>query len=558
MHPDSRSRRRSRRRLLVLLAPVPLVPVLVALPGGAWTPLYLTGALAALAALVLRAVLAPRGRGVWSLLAAGAGVLVAVQAVLLLTSGTSTGALGQALVAHQQQHQVLAVAGLLGYPFLYAGQMMLLRQRVRHLLPSAWLDGVITIAVLTAVLEAFVVPHLQQAAGFTAGLATALAGRVAMDLLMLSFAVANGAMVGWRSDRRLALVAAAFAALLLSDAVAVGRVGAVLVHPALGPLVDAGRLAALVLLAVAAWSRPAPRTEAVAEGWPVLLAPTVALLFSVGLLGTHLRSPLPAPAVVVTLVTILLVGVKVLVIFREVLRLADSREQALSDELTGLANRRALRQRLRGAGTGRGLLPRVAGAPAPRDGLQPRGALLLVDLDRFKDVNDSLGHESGDHLLRQVAERMAAAVPEQALLARLGGDEFAVLLDGADAADAQRAGERLLQALVEPFALGPLSVRVGASAGIATWPFTCPGPGPSPLAAAGPAGRAGGDRDGEGEQPGDGGRGAELLRRADSAMYVAKRGGGGLARYDEASGQAARQRLQRVGELRAGIAAGEL
>ncbi|WP_328291460.1 EAL domain-containing protein [Kineococcus sp. NBC_00420] len=544
--------------LLALLAVVPA--------GRAETSLYLAGMLAALTALAVRVVVVPAGRGVWALLAAGAAVLLGGQALLLDASDGSS----QVLPSAVQEHAVWALAGLGAYPLLYAAQMALLRQRVQRLLPSAWLDGVITTVLLMALAQAFVVPDLQARTGLGTLAASALVGRIALDLLMLSFALANAAMVGWRSDRRLGLVAAAFALLLLADVAGVGRLTGLLVHPLLGnplvgPSVDAARFAALVLLTSASWRRPAPPTQVVAEGWPVLLAPTLALLGSVTLLGVHLRTPLPALAAELSLLTILLIGIKVLVVFREVLRLADSHRLALSDELTGLANRRALLQRLSTLSIDRaGAEHADRRAVVGRSGPQSAGALLVIDLDHFKDVNDSLGHQYGDDLLRQVATRMAAVLPPAALLARLGGDEFAVLVPEVGLGQGERIAERLLQTLGAPFPLGALSAHVGASIGIAVWPFTCLGPGTgSGFGFAPPAEQQG--RDDAGDDSPDGLSddsqhevGAELLRRADAAMYTAKRAGGGTARYDEATGQAARQRLQRVEQLRTGITGGEL
>ncbi|WP_432572359.1 diguanylate cyclase domain-containing protein, partial [Kineococcus sp. SYSU DK005] len=594
--------RRERVSWVLALAPGALLVLLLAPIGtGATAVLYLAAMLTALGAIALRGVLVPAGRAAWLLLAAGAAVLLGVQALLLAGAGGAGGAGGDgaALRGVLQEHPVLAVAGLAGYPLLYAAQLQLLRQRVQRLLPGAWLDRVLIAVLLMALVEVFVLPPLRQASGTGALAASALVGRVALDVLMLSFALANGALTGWRSDRRLVLVAAAFALLLLADTAGLVRTAGLLqtlwpstgsqgaaleVLAVLGALIDTGRFAALLLLAVAAWREPAAVRERTVEGWPVLVAPTLALVLSVGLLCWHLRTPLPGAAAELALVVVLLVGVKVLVVFGEVLRLADSRRQALSDELTGLPNRRALQQRLRTATSGRAGVER--GQDRGPDRGQDRGggrgrastgtSLLLIDLDHFKDVNDSLGHECGDDLLRQVAARMAAVVPPGALLARLGGDEFAVVLaglpgvSGTSGADlragedvaeeaAEEAGEQLLRALSAPFTVGGVSVRVGASIGIAAWPFPCPhlpalarqGCPREPVPGARVHGRSG-------EQESAVAPGAELLRRADAAMYVAKRGGGGLARYDEASGQAARQRLQRVGELRAGIAAGEL
>jgi diguanylate cyclase (GGDEF)-like protein len=121
-------------------------------------------------------------------------------------------------------------------------------------------------------------------------------------------------------------------------------------------------------------------------------------------------------------------------------------------------------------------------------------AVLFVDLDDFKDVNDGLGHDAGDRLLVAVAARLRAALRAEDTVARLGGDEFAVLLEGVDRGVAVAAATRVVAALRAPFALDRRAARVGASVGIA-------------LGADG------------GAEP------AALLRAADAALYRAKAGG---------------------------------
>jgi diguanylate cyclase (GGDEF)-like protein len=165
--------------------------------------------------------------------------------------------------------------------------------------------------------------------------------------------------------------------------------------------------------------------------------------------------------------------------------LADERSklahQAMHDCLTGLPNRILLYDRI----------TRALGA-ARRYGT--RTALLFVDLDGFKAVNDARGHEAGDRLLVEVAARLRCAVRPSDTVARLGGDEFVVLCERLDDADqAFTVADRLLEVLREPLAAGAGTVSISASVGIAF---------PEP-----------------GEQP------DALVGRADGAMYVAKRRG---------------------------------
>jgi diguanylate cyclase (GGDEF)-like protein len=161
---------------------------------------------------------------------------------------------------------------------------------------------------------------------------------------------------------------------------------------------------------------------------------------------------------------------------------------------------------------------------ARRDGSEV--AVMLVDLDRFKEVNDTLGHQYGDHLLWQVAERFTKTLREQDTVARLGGDEFAVLLPGTGGTDAATAAQRLTASLDETFVIREISVDVEASIGIA---FADPGS----------------DVD-------------SLLRHADIAMYEAKSQHIAFATYEQGRDDNTVARLGLLGELRRAIQAGEL
>jgi diguanylate cyclase (GGDEF)-like protein/PAS domain S-box-containing protein len=130
---------------------------------------------------------------------------------------------------------------------------------------------------------------------------------------------------------------------------------------------------------------------------------------------------------------------------------------AYSDALTGLPNRLALTQRV---GAALSLAERRGGS----------FAILFVDLDRFKNINDSFGHRVGDGVLREVAERINLCLRQEDTLCRLGGDEFVLFLNGADARGGETMARRLLAALAQPFTLNEVSFSVGASVGIAMYP----------------------------------------------------------------------------------------
>jgi diguanylate cyclase len=187
-------------------------------------------------------------------------------------------------------------------------------------------------------------------------------------------------------------------------------------------------------------------------------------------------------------------------------------KRALCDSLTGLPNRLLFEDRLRQA------LLRLEEADSFPEGI--RIAVLFVDLDGFKPVNDSFGHEAGDQVLRTAAARLLEQVREGDTVARIGGDEFLVLLDGLDEESAgTRVADRIRRALAEPFTMGEKKVRISCSIGIATHP-----------------GEGAADR---------------LIANADAAMYKAKRAGGdGFAVFEPGMAVNASDQLELLSDLR--------
>jgi diguanylate cyclase (GGDEF)-like protein len=189
--------------------------------------------------------------------------------------------------------------------------------------------------------------------------------------------------------------------------------------------------------------------------------------------------------------------------------------QAHHDELTGLSNRKLL-------------IRRTNDALAQAARSQTMVGFLLLDLDRFKEVNDTLGHPVGDRLLRFVAQRLTHSVRPGDMVARLGGDEFAVLLPSVKEASAAReVAARLRAAVAEPIRMDGMSFDIEASVGIALYP--------------------------------DDASGFEvLLQHADVAMYLAKERRSGVERYVADSDRNSPARLALLGDLRRGLDRGEL
>ena len=186
------------------------------------------------------------------------------------------------------------------------------------------------------------------------------------------------------------------------------------------------------------------------------------------------------------------------------------RKEATSDSLTGLPNRN--------------LLLEVASEKLEAASRGGTGvALMLLDLDRFKEINDTLGHQWGDHLLQAIGPRIQPAIRAGDLVARLGGDEFVILLhDVASDEVAQRVAERIVHLLEQPFQLGELACGIEASIGIAIGP-----------------------RDGADVHA--------LMQHADVAMYVAKQNRLGVTVYDPALDLHNPRKLSMLGELRVAI-----
>jgi len=386
--------------------------------------------------------------------------------------------------------------------------------------PAVLLDGVIIVLAVGAVLSVLLDPVLDPvlSGDLSLGTAVALAYPLA-DLLLVGVLVGMGLLRGWRSVRGWGWLAAGlivFAVTDISFALWLGEGNGLVGQP-----LQAGWALGLVLLATwvdgapvperrSARSEPQARVEdrpavtavataggATVAGLAVLVAGTQVTLstLSVGLAGA----------------TLLALGLRTQLAFRQLVRAADLRTLAATDDLTGLPNRRAL----------------YAEARARFGQERPSGqALLLLDLDRFKEVNDSLGHQAGDRLLVDVGARLRARLREGDLLARLGGDEFAILLEGASRGEALAVAASLRAALVEPFQLDDIALHSSTSIGIALFP------------------EHGDDL-------------SSLLRKADIALYQAKVTRDRHLVYQgdtSAEGVDTSTRLRRVAELRTALA----
>jgi diguanylate cyclase (GGDEF)-like protein len=457
---------------------------------------------ALVAGVTARAVLLREDRAAWACFAAALASYLA-------------GNLANAL--HYQHLTVVARpswadAGWMGfYPLAYVALLLMLRSRVHRLSAGTWVDGLVTGLTAAAFGAAFAVGAVLDATHGSPGvIATSLAYPIG-DTLLLILIVAALTVIGrgagaswWWLSGGMALFACTDVGYVLRVAHGTATGGTVL---------DLGYGVAFLCFGTAAVQRPATGLSTRLPGRAGLVLPTLCTLAALGLLFRGYLGHGDAAAGVLALAAVLAALARTTLTFREVRALADSRRQARTDELTGLPNRRWVYEALEEA-----QVQLTAGRSV---------GVLVIDLDRFKEINDSLGHTAGDALLRQVGPRLRAQLRSVDSLARLGGDEFVVLVQDFDGPEALALGRRLRAELQRPFGFGGMGLTVDASIGIAVG-------------------------------PGHSGSAEELLQLADLAMYRAKSTRAGVALFDEDRDGEGRHRLETVEQLRAGIAAGQL
>jgi diguanylate cyclase (GGDEF)-like protein len=396
---------------------------------------------------------------------------------------------------------------LAAYVGFYAGVVLLGRERFARRGAGMWLDGLLGGLALGAVTAATALPaslwHLDTAAN------AAMTGAVhpLADVALLTFLATMFAGSTWRpSHSGLALVGGLFvlAGVDTTSALDSARGGWLA-----GGAYDPAWGVAMLVLAAAAWL-PARHGPVIGATRRTLVFPSAFAAIAVGVLVYGQTVRLNPVAVALAVLALLTVMVRMALLLRETATLAVSRKLFLTDDLTGLGNRRSFTAEVERAVADRRLC-----------------ALLMIDLDQFKELNDTLGHHVGDELLRSVGPRLNATMRPGDVVARLGGDEFGVLIKDAGTETATVAASRLRAALGRACPLAGISLHVGASIGIAVFP----------------------------EHAGDA---STLLRHADVAMYEAKRGRTGHGVYASESDHHSRDRLELAGEMRHALRNDEL
>jgi diguanylate cyclase (GGDEF)-like protein len=390
----------------------------------------------------------------------------------------------------------------LGFYVSVAAAVVWLARRENGSFPRAlWLDGAIgaagAAAALVAVLSVF---HVDPQGGSAAVLVSG--AYTVGDLILVAMIGGLLAMRGVRGGSIWLWLAAGMAIFCAADVSYAIRVSAGTYS--VGAWLSLGWMAGITCIARSIWSPERPAAEAGAARSRTMLAiPTLATLGAVAILAIFSIDRHPA-VMSLAAFTLLLAAVRTLVSFRQVQRLSAARRQALTDDLTGLGNRRALFDH--------------GGQNLKAANAADRIALILIDLDNFKEINDRFGHPAGDELLREIARRLAACVKNDDLLVRLGGDEFALLLKLAPTDESRQIAVEVLDRITEPFTVDGARLLVNASAGVA-------------------------------ERSDEANRMVDLLRRADVAMYAAKDVHSRAERYDPQLDEANRVRLETIEDL---------
>jgi two-component system, cell cycle response regulator len=319
------------------------------------------------------------------------------------------------------------VAYLAFYPLLYIGIVLLLRRRVSTFSASLWLDGLVAAAAAGALGASVLVEVVVNS---TRGSRLVVLTNIAYpigDILLLALLVFVFSVTRWQPGRAWALIAAGLILNTVGDAVFL--YGTAVGSYVEGTYIDLLWPASLVLIALAAWQRPGRALRAELKDRTMLGTPIVCGLVGTGVLIAATRWPVHPLALFLAGATIVLVLARTALTLRENARLLeDSRREALTDSLTGIANRRKL------------LLDLTAELEHLPDGEQLM--LALFDLNGFKSYNDSFGHPAGDALLSRLAGKLEAAIAPAGRAYRMGGDEFCVLLPASELA-LQRAANAL-------------------------------------------------------------------------------------------------------------------
>ena len=383
---------------------------------------------------------------------------------------------------------------LLFYPLAYVATVLLLQRGLGRLSRPNWLDGLVAGLGAAALCAAFAFHSIMHLTG-TSNLATAtnMAYPVG-DLLMLLLVIGGTVLLSGRGTGQWYLLACGLSVIVIGDTFNLFSTSKQFSHyGAFGSDINAFAWpTAILLMSLSVWLPARYLDPLRPQKTSGFLLPGLAAAGGLVILVTGTLESISRAALWLAVATLLTVGVRLAISARTLRILTEERHrQAHTDELTNLGNRRQLFHILDT------FFADQATLAEPRE-----MAFLFVDLNHFKEINDSFGHPAGDELLRQLGPRLTGAVGSSGSVVRLGGDELAVVLMDADADQAVVVAQRILGEIEKPFVLHKINASVGASIGIALVPSNA--------------------SDGPG-----------LLWCADVAMYRAKLGNTPFVFYDQ-------------------------
>jgi diguanylate cyclase (GGDEF)-like protein len=402
------------------------------------------------------------------------------------------------------------------YPIAYVALALLTRKHLNRLGATTWLDGAVAGLGAAALCSCFAFNTiLHSVGGSPLAVATNLAYPIG-DGLLLILAVGGTAIITGRHKTQWLLVAGAIGLTAVGDTFNLFSGSGTPSH--VGTIFNGMAWpCAILLISMAVWVRPPQRSPLSIDAAPGFVLPGLGAGAGLSILVVDTLHQVTPVAVGLATATLITVGIRLALSVRSLRLLTEKRHrQAITDELMGLGNRRQLFN----------LLDAFFADYSDPETVNRRLSLLYIDLDHFKEINDSFGHSAGDELLRQLGPRLIARLRETDVLVRVGGDELAVLILDTDSEYAATVAQRLIAELDEPFNLETISVRVGASIGIAS-------------------------------APADATDSAGLLRCADLAMYRAKVGPEPYEIYRREVDDDG-NRLRLVDELREAIVRGQL
>ncbi|MBV8444602.1 MAG: bifunctional diguanylate cyclase/phosphodiesterase [Candidatus Dormibacteraeota bacterium] len=387
---------------------------------------------------------------------------------------------------------------------------MLIKQDGGRVLPGSWLDGAVAGFGVAALFATFLFGSIENSLGDTpAQLATNLAYPVG-DLILLGLAVGGSAVLSGSTTLTWRVLAVACAINAVGDTF--NLINATQAS-AVGLILDGVAWpTSILLISMSVWAQPRSKPVINRVQTTGFVLPGLGALLGLIVLFTGTLRHVGMAALALATATLVVAAVRFALSLRGMSSLTQERHRlSLTDELTGVGNRRMLSH----------VFDNFFSELAEPEATPRRLAFLFLDLDKFKEVNDSFGHSAGDALLRQLGPRLRSALRNEDVVVRLGGDELGIVLFNTDVQSATQIAERMLMSLGLPFIVEGVGVTISASVGVAM-------------------------------APADAYESEELLRCADVAMYRAKLARTGVAIY-QAELDDEGNRLRLAEELRTAV-----